>query len=284
MNSRRSIVIAGIVALVVLCVICLLKHLGPITRQTQAANLGSAGPTFFLNAERDVVVLRGNLPDEGLRNILHSLTGASFDPRIVVDSMVVIRGLAEAPWRQAALTLLPSLIRLVTNPRVEFRSHTATITGTVRSAYHKEQLQESLASAEPAVLLIDSMTVIPAEEMLVPIRSIEAILGRNTIEFSEGTAALTGKGKATLDKLLPFFQEFRETIIEIGGHTDSQGDPDGDMQLSCDRAESVKRYLVQNGVNGALLETRGYGSTSPLVDGDTPRARQRNRRIEFSLR
>jgi OOP family OmpA-OmpF porin len=284
MKSKRAIVIAGIIALAALCILCLFRHFEPVKAKMQAAGLGSAGPTFILDTYPDTVVLRGKFPHEGVRNTLHSLIGASFDPRTVVDSTVIVSGLVDAPWYQAALALIPSLSRLVSNPHLLFQSHTVVVRGTVHSSYQKVKLQESLYDIQPGVILVDSMTVVPTEEALVALHSIEAILERNGIEFQPGSAMLTDQGRKILDRLVPFVQEIHETTIEIGGYTDGQEDADDAIQLSRDRAEGVKKYLVLKGIDDFVLEIHGYGATVPRVDGDSPRARQRNRRVEFSLR
>jgi OOP family OmpA-OmpF porin len=284
MKSKRAIIIAGIIALAALCIICLFRHLDPVKAKIQAAGLGSAGPTFILDTYPDTVVLRGKLPHEGVRNILRSLVGASFDPRTVVDSTVVVSGLVDAPWNRAALALIPSLSHLVSDPHLFFQSHTVVVRGTVHSSYQKGKLQESLHDVQPGIILVDSMTVVPTEEALVALHTIEALLERNGIEFQPGSASLTDQGRKVLDRLVPFVQEIHETTIEIGGHTDVQEDSDDAIQLSRDRAESVKAYLVQKGIDDFVLEIQGYGATVPRVDGDSPRTRQRNRRVEFSLR
>jgi outer membrane protein OmpA-like peptidoglycan-associated protein len=74
------------------------------------------------------------------------------------------------------------------------------------------------------------------------------------------------------------------TTIEVGGHTDNTGDPGSNMQLSQQRADAVRGYLIQQGVNPAMLTAKGYGQTAPRSTNDTEEGRFRNRRIEFTLR
>jgi outer membrane protein OmpA-like peptidoglycan-associated protein len=77
----------------------------------------------------------------------------------------------------------------------------------------------------------------------------------------------------------------------IEGHTDGVGTHAHNMKLSDDRASSVKNWLVQNaGVQGNRVTTKGWGETKPLApnknpDGtDNPAGRQKNRRVELTLR
>ncbi|MCS6797993.1 MAG: OmpA family protein [Myxococcota bacterium] len=71
--------------------------------------------------------------------------------------------------------------------------------------------------------------------------------------------------------------------IEIQGHTDNTGRPEHNMDLSQRRAESVRRWLIEHGVDGTRLEARGYGPTRPLVPNITPANRARNRRVQFVI-
>jgi OmpA-OmpF porin, OOP family len=71
------------------------------------------------------------------------------------------------------------------------------------------------------------------------------------------------------------------TTIEIDGNTDDRGDPASNMTLSQKRANAVRHYLVQQGVDPSTLTTKGNGDTKPLASNDTNEGRLHNRRIEF---
>lgn len=72
-------------------------------------------------------------------------------------------------------------------------------------------------------------------------------------------------------------------LVEIQGHTDNRGDREVNMQLSQRRAESVRRWLVQHGVEGARLSAKGYGPTLPIAPNITAYNRARNRRVQFKI-
>ena len=72
-------------------------------------------------------------------------------------------------------------------------------------------------------------------------------------------------------------------LVEIQGHTDSRGDHELNMRLSQRRAESVRRWLVQHGVEGARLTAKGYGPTLPIAPNITAYNRARNRRVQFKI-
>jgi len=72
-------------------------------------------------------------------------------------------------------------------------------------------------------------------------------------------------------------------VVEIGGHTDSRGADDYNRQLSQDRADAVRNYLVSKGVPEDNLVSVGYGETQPLDPAPTPEAYNRHRRTEFTV-
>ena len=75
----------------------------------------------------------------------------------------------------------------------------------------------------------------------------------------------------------------KDTLIEIGGHTDNTGDPAANQKLSEDRANDVCSALVAAGADGAVLVAKGYGDARPVASNDTEYGKFRNRRIEYSI-
>ncbi|MGR9087140.1 MAG: OmpA family protein [Gammaproteobacteria bacterium] len=69
--------------------------------------------------------------------------------------------------------------------------------------------------------------------------------------------------------------------VKIEGHTDSRASEAYNQKLSERRANSVKQYLVEHGVEDGRMETIGYGETQPVDTNDTPEGRYNNRRVEF---
>jgi OOP family OmpA-OmpF porin len=69
--------------------------------------------------------------------------------------------------------------------------------------------------------------------------------------------------------------------VEIGGHADSRGSDEHNMKLSQARAESVRDYLISQGVPAEQLTAMGYGETMPIGDNNTEEGRAKNRRVEL---
>lgn len=112
---------------------------------------------------------------------------------------------------------------------------------------------------------------------------IRMVLKEDAIRFNLNKSTLTTQAKANLDKLVPVFKEYAETNIDIFGYTDSTGNPDYNLKLSKERAESVKTYLTSKGLVANRLKTSGLGIADPIATNDTDEGRSINRRVEFAI-
>ena len=101
--------------------------------------------------------------------------------------------------------------------------------------------------------------------------------------FATGKSELKSGATANLDRLSAFMSEYPKRTALIEGFTDSMGSEDSNQDLSQRRAESVKRYLVGQGVESARLSTSGRGENSPVADNGSAAGRQQNRRVEVVI-
>jgi outer membrane protein OmpA-like peptidoglycan-associated protein len=110
------------------------------------------------------------------------------------------------------------------------------------------------------------------------------ILSRSrSVNFAPSTARLDANSRDFLDSLSDIIRRCPGMVVEVGGHTDSQGKASWNMQLSEMRAATVKSYLQKMGLPSERLVAVGYGETTPLVSNDTIQNRAKNRRIEFKV-
>ncbi|MFO7565166.1 MAG: OmpA family protein [Enhygromyxa sp.] len=103
------------------------------------------------------------------------------------------------------------------------------------------------------------------------------------ITFDTNKATIRRNSIPVLDEAVQILQQYPNVRIEVAGHTDGQGKHDHNMQLSKERAESVKNYLVGMGVAESRIETVGFGPDQPIDSNDTKAGRANNRRIEFRV-
>jgi len=101
------------------------------------------------------------------------------------------------------------------------------------------------------------------------------------VKFEFDSDQLTADSKTVLDGVAASLQDWKEIRIEVAGHTDSKGRDAYNLNLSQKRAESVRRYLIEQGVNGSRVVAKGYGETQPVADNATDRGRSENRRVEL---
>ncbi len=101
----------------------------------------------------------------------------------------------------------------------------------------------------------------------------------------EGTSAkLSREAERTLGKAHTALSSNPDLTVEIAGYTDNQGDPRRNQQLSQQRAESVRTWLVRKGIDPSRLTAVGYGMRNPIATNLTPEGREKNRRIEFRVK
>ncbi|MCG7907145.1 MAG: OmpA family protein [Candidatus Thiodiazotropha taylori] len=86
-----------------------------------------------------------------------------------------------------------------------------------------------------------------------------------------------------LDSVALVLNEYKSTMIEVAGHTDSTGSESYNQRLSQQRAQSVSEILNRNGVAGVRIDTVGYGETRPIASNGNAAGRQQNRRVELTL-
>ncbi|HUH34109.1 MAG TPA: OmpA family protein [Daejeonella sp.] len=105
--------------------------------------------------------------------------------------------------------------------------------------------------------------------------------GFNNIQFEFNSSVLRTSAYPTLDKLSAEVRANEALRIQLDGHASAEGTEEYNMQLSKDRANSVKTYLVNSGVAANKISTKGFGETRPIASNATEAGRSQNRRVEF---
>jgi outer membrane protein OmpA-like peptidoglycan-associated protein len=126
-------------------------------------------------------------------------------------------------------------------------------------------------------------TALPGAQVERVGEGIKLVLGENAVRFDTNKSTLTAAAKANLDKLVPVFNQYPDTNIQIYGYTDITGSPEYNLTLSEQRAASVKTYLTGKGLSSGRFTTTGLGIADPIASNDTPEGRSQNRRVEFAI-
>jgi len=101
----------------------------------------------------------------------------------------------------------------------------------------------------------------------------------NNILFDTGKATIKPQSEPPLRIVVELLKAEPALKLEIQGHTDNIGGKDANQKLSKDRADSVRAFLVTNGVDAARLTTMGFGDAQPVADNKTDEGRAQNRRV-----
>lgn len=107
---------------------------------------------------------------------------------------------------------------------------------------------------------------------------------RENVVFASNSAELTPVAQGTLDKVADAMTRFSRPVVEVGGHTDSVGPDDFNIDLSQRRTDSVVGYLSGEGIDTGRLQAIGFGEANPIGDNLTEEGRLQNRRVEFIAR
>jgi chemotaxis protein MotB len=109
--------------------------------------------------------------------------------------------------------------------------------------------------------------------------------------FPSGGWQMPPQAAQLISKMAPILAPFQQTTIIVTGYTDNiPVGPDliqqgiaSNQQLSLKRAQTVANFLISQGVNPNLVQTRGLGDADPVAPNDTPQGRAQNRRVELTL-
>jgi OmpA-OmpF porin, OOP family len=113
--------------------------------------------------------------------------------------------------------------------------------------------------------------------------AIKQVVTLEGVHFEYDSARLTPDSMAILDKVAETLQGQPSMEVEIAGHCSNEGSDAYNQRLSEQRADSVRRYLVNRGIASHRLRAVGYGESRPVASNETESGRAKNRRVEFHI-
>ncbi len=129
------------------------------------------------------------------------------------------------------------------------------------------------------------------QETLALKRQMEELQAKNTergivltlgdVLFDIDEATLKSTSAHNIDKIANFMRSYPERVAIVEGHTDNMGDEDYNMDLSRERAFSVRGALIQRGISASRISTTGFGEAQPVASNDSSTGRRENRRVEM---
>lgn len=157
-----------------------------------------------------------------------------------------------------------------------------------KERYVKERPQLPSAEKQPYLQPANpSLLYAPEKQLLEKIKRRKGELSlaafSRDIHFQTASAQLTDEGLLALKDVALVLLANPHFRMRVIGHTDDTGDPEFNQALSLERAEAVKKVLLQQGVEERQVETEGAGMSRPLLPNTSDINRQLNRRVEFRL-
>ena len=121
----------------------------------------------------------------------------------------------------------------------------------------------------------------PPARVVLTASSIEI---KDKIQFKLGSAEILPESFGLLDEIFGVLKENPQIeLLQIEGHTDSTGGAAINRKLSQERAGSVRKYMIDKGIEGKRLTAKGFGPDKPIADNGTDAGREQNRRVEFNI-
>jgi outer membrane protein OmpA-like peptidoglycan-associated protein len=109
-------------------------------------------------------------------------------------------------------------------------------------------------------------------------------MAAKNVFYATASYKLLPKSFKSLNEVVAIMKADPSLMIDIDGHTDSQGSDEYNHTLSHNRAKSVSDYLVSKGIEESRLKSTGYGESKPVADNATAAGRAKNRRTEMTVR
>jgi OmpA-OmpF porin, OOP family len=106
---------------------------------------------------------------------------------------------------------------------------------------------------------------------------------KQTVYFEFNKATIKAVSFPLLNEVAQALKDNPTIKVEVQGHTDSVGNDKNNLKLSQKRAESVRTYIIKQGVDSGRMVPKGYGENVPIADNRTADGRSQNRRVEFVI-
>ncbi|MFT3953040.1 MAG: OmpA family protein [Piscinibacter sp.] len=256
---------------------------------------------WFVEKAASGVVLQGYVPSEALRAALLERANAAFAPLVVRDAQEIAAGAPDgfAAAADAAIDLAARLRQ----GRASLRDRALALAGAVASEADVEALRAAAAQHLPqgwsSQVTVRAPVPVVAAPPPVPPRPpeppapeaaaecqtrIAEVIGQGAITFQLSRDQLRPEGIALVNRIAAVLKQCPGIAFTVEGHTDSDGPPEQNVDLSQRRAQAVVTLLILQGVSASRLQSAGFGASRPVVPNDSAANKARNRRIAFVAR
>jgi outer membrane protein OmpA-like peptidoglycan-associated protein/uncharacterized protein YidB (DUF937 family) len=264
----------------------------PAGTQPQATSFNSRLSVINSNGK---IKYSGVVPDEQTKqNVVNQLRSTFGEGNISGDISVDQRARAAA-WPSGLSSALPNF--KAPGSEVTFDGNSINVGGTMSENARSDTVAKlkSVYGAGMNVGSFEAATAVTeanrrASEALSSLRpgftadDLVNALNLNIINFRSGASQIPRESMPMLEQSASAIKSAPAgTRLEVGGHTDNVGNPAANLRLSQQRADSVRRFLIDKGVKSDSLVAKGYGDSNPIASNDTEDGRFKNRRIEYKV-
>ncbi|MGE4611357.1 MAG: OmpA family protein [Paracoccaceae bacterium] len=249
-----------------------------------------AHPYFHARLSLDgSALLEGVTIDDISKRTLLTYAMAKFGHAAVSDTTNIAQ-FAPHGWTSRQLVAL-DVLSLLIEGNIKVTEDTVAVTGTGETTGLYSailgKLEVGFGADARFTIVVEEIIPEPVAEDVPDPKECEAeistLLGEKQIIFAPSSAVIDSASVKTINKIVTILHRCDTAVFEIGGHTDSQGREEMNLNLSQSRADAVWDSLLARNMLLGDLSAIGYGETQPIADNDTEDGRQENRRIEFKL-
>ena len=249
-----------------------------------------SAPPYVFQVNKDPVAgtltFNGYVPDNAAHALLIDTAKRKFLNEKIVDNLKASVG-APNGFANAVTAALGALSRLSTGSLM-VSDREVKLSGDALYEVAAEEIRGGLGSE-----LLQGWRVTPEVSVRPPASAVDAtvcqqlfseLLAIGKIRFLSGQASIDNDSRGLMDRLVEIALRCPSANLEIGGHTDTDGDEEANLRLSERRAQAVLDYMQRAGLPADRLHAVGYGQTQPVASNDTAEGKAQNRRIEFTVR
>jgi OOP family OmpA-OmpF porin len=225
------------------------------------------------------ILASGTVPDEASKAGILSRLRDVYGVDKVVDQIAVGSVVLPANWNSYVQKMISPTLLSISRGQLTVDGTTVNLRGEVANEAQRQQVASDIAvGLNPIYIVHNGLRVSASEQTL-----LDQALGNRIIEFNSSEAILTPAGRKILDDMASVLLKLRGRHFEVIGHTDNSGLRASNIALSHARANAIRDYLADKGVDTEKITTTGQGPDRPVASNDTADGRSRNRRIEFRI-
>ncbi|MBL8569865.1 MAG: OmpA family protein [Phreatobacter sp.] len=254
---------------------------------------------WFIDKGPEGILVQGYVPSEEAHAAAKAAIAGQFGALRLRDNLEIAEGAPDGFGDAVAAAV--KQLALLPRGRVNLDNRSIAVTGDVPSAVYANAARAALrrlapegwAFSEtitaPVAVTAPPVTVAPAAP---PVRAsvdtcspkISEEMAAGGIVFQFGRETMRPDSIARLRRIAAIMKGCPDVRFSIEGHTDSDGNPEQNVDLSLRRAQAVVGLLIRQGIEAGRLLAEGHGESRPLVANDSAANKARNRRIEFVTR